>query len=105
MRRTTFGKLPGWAGVSLGIVLLAVGGLLLWGSAYVHNTVPPGRPFRMPATARARRGQRRSVTTDSCSTVRAPMARSIRRCVARQRTSSRRGAGSPAAKRSTAPEL
>ncbi len=39
MRRTTFDKLLGWAGVSLGIVLLAVGGLLLWGSAYVHNTV------------------------------------------------------------------
>jgi hypothetical protein len=39
MRRTTFDKLLGWVGVSLGIVLLAVGGLLLWGSAYVHNTV------------------------------------------------------------------
>jgi hypothetical protein len=39
MRRTTFDKLLGWAGASLGIVLLAVGGLLLWGSAYVHNTV------------------------------------------------------------------
>ena len=39
MRRTTFDKLLGWVGISLGIVLLAVGGLLLWGSAYVHNTV------------------------------------------------------------------
>jgi hypothetical protein len=39
MRRTTFDKLLGWAGASLGIVLLAIGGLLLWGSAYVHNTV------------------------------------------------------------------
>jgi len=39
MRRTTFDKLLGWAGVSLGVVLLAVAGLLLWGSAYVHNTV------------------------------------------------------------------
>jgi hypothetical protein len=39
MRRTTFDKLLGWIGVSLGVVLLAVGGLLLWGSAYVHNTV------------------------------------------------------------------
>jgi len=39
MRRTTFDKLLGWVGVSLGIVLLAAGGLLLWGSAYVHNTV------------------------------------------------------------------
>ena len=39
MRRTTFDKVLGWAGVSLGVILLAVGGLLLWGSAYVHNTV------------------------------------------------------------------
>jgi hypothetical protein len=39
MRRTTFDKLLGWIGVSLGVVLLAVGGLVLWGSAYVHNTV------------------------------------------------------------------
>jgi hypothetical protein len=39
MRRTTFDKLLGWVGVSLGVVLLAVGGLMLWGSAYVHNTV------------------------------------------------------------------
>jgi hypothetical protein len=39
MRRTTFDKILGWAGTSLGIALLAVGGLLLWGSAYIHNTV------------------------------------------------------------------
>jgi hypothetical protein len=39
MRRTTFDKILGWAGSTLGIVLLAVGGLLLWGSAYIHNTV------------------------------------------------------------------
>ena len=39
MRRTTFDKLLGWIGTSLGIALLVVGGLLLWGSAYVHNTV------------------------------------------------------------------
>jgi hypothetical protein len=32
-------ELLGWVGISLGIVLLAVGGLLLWGSSYVHNTV------------------------------------------------------------------
>jgi hypothetical protein len=37
MRRTTFDKLLGWVGASLGIVLLAVGGLLLWGSGYIHN--------------------------------------------------------------------
>ena len=59
MRRTTFDKLLGWAGVSLGIVLLAVSGLLLWGSAYVHNTVtsqlaaqqitfPPAAAFAHP---------------------------------------------------------
>ena len=59
MRRTTFDKLLGWAGVWLGIVLLAVGGLLLWGSAYVHNTVqgqlaaqqitfPPAAAFAHP---------------------------------------------------------
>ena len=39
MRRTTFDKLLGWIGISLGVILLAVGGLVLWGSAYVHNTV------------------------------------------------------------------
>ena len=59
MRRTTFDKLLGWVGVSLGIVLLAVGGLLLWGSSYVHNTVqsqlaeqqitfPPASAFAHP---------------------------------------------------------
>ncbi len=59
MRRTTFDKLLGWIGVSLGVVLLAVGGLLLWGSAYVHNTVqgqlaaqqitfPPASAFAHP---------------------------------------------------------
>ena len=39
MRRTTFDKLLGWIGSSLGVLLLVAGGLLLWGSAYVHNTV------------------------------------------------------------------
>jgi hypothetical protein len=39
MRRTTFDKILGWTGASLAVVLLAVGGLLLWGSAYIHNTV------------------------------------------------------------------
>jgi len=59
MRRTTFDKLLGWVGISLGIVLLAAGGLLLWGSAYVHNTVqsqlseqqitfPPAAAFAHP---------------------------------------------------------
>jgi len=59
MRRTTFDKILGWAGTSLGIVLLALGGLALWGSAYVHNTVqgqlaaqqisfPPAAAFAHP---------------------------------------------------------
>jgi hypothetical protein len=39
MRRTTFDKLLGWIGAGFGVALLVVGGLLLWGSAYVHNTV------------------------------------------------------------------
>ena len=59
MRRTTFDKLLGWIGAGLGVALLAVGGLLLWGSAYVHNTVqgqlsaqqisfPPAAAFAHP---------------------------------------------------------
>src|SRR5215468_12573122 len=59
MRRTTFDKIFGWVGTSLGVVLLAVGGLLLWGSAYIHNTVqgqlaaqqitfPPAAAFAHP---------------------------------------------------------
>jgi hypothetical protein len=59
MRRTTFDKVLGWVGVSLGVVLLAAGGLLLWGSSYVHNTVtsqlssqqiyfPPASAFAHP---------------------------------------------------------
>jgi hypothetical protein len=39
MRRTTFDKILGWTGASLAVVLLAAGGMLLWGSAYIHNTV------------------------------------------------------------------
>jgi hypothetical protein len=59
MRRITFDKLIGTAGVALGVILFAVGGLLLWGSAYVHNTVtnqlaaqqvffPPAAAFAHP---------------------------------------------------------
>jgi hypothetical protein len=59
MRRTTIDKLLGWIGAGLGVALLAVGGLLLWGSAYVHNTVqgqlasqqiyfPPSSAFAHP---------------------------------------------------------
>ena len=59
MRRTTFDKILGWAGTVLGVVLLAAGGLLLWGSAYIHNTVqgqlaaqqitfPPASAFAHP---------------------------------------------------------
>jgi hypothetical protein len=39
MRRITFDKLLGTAGIALGVIMLAVGGLLLWGSAYIHNDV------------------------------------------------------------------
>ena len=39
MRRTSFHKLLAWIGSGLGVLLLVAGGLLLWGSAYVHNTV------------------------------------------------------------------
>src|SRR5579863_7725166 len=39
MRRTTVDKLLGWIGTSIGVALLATAGLLLWGSAYIHNTV------------------------------------------------------------------
>jgi hypothetical protein len=59
MRRTTFDRLLGWIGAGLGVALLAAGGLLLWGSAYVHNTVqsqlaaqqitfPPASAFAHP---------------------------------------------------------
>jgi hypothetical protein len=59
MRRTSFDKLLGWIGSGLGVALLAAGGLLLWGSAYVHNTVqgqlsaqqitfPPAAAFAHP---------------------------------------------------------
>ena len=59
MRRTSFDKLLGWFGSGLGVALLVAGGLLLWGSAYVHNTVqsqlsaqqisfPPAAAFAHP---------------------------------------------------------
>ncbi|HUB42518.1 MAG TPA: hypothetical protein VMA72_27000 [Streptosporangiaceae bacterium] len=59
MRRNTFDKLLGTAGVALGAILLAVGGLMLWGSAYIHNQVtnqlaaqkvyfPPAAAFAHP---------------------------------------------------------
>ncbi len=39
MRRTTFDKLLGWIGTSLGVLLLIVATLVLWASAYIHNNV------------------------------------------------------------------
>jgi hypothetical protein len=59
MRRTTVYKIISWTGASLAVVLLAAGGLLLWGSAYIHNTVqgqlaaqqiyfPPAAAFAHP---------------------------------------------------------
>jgi hypothetical protein len=59
MRRNTFDKLLGTVGVILGVILLAVGGLMLWGSTYIHNQVtsqlaaqkvyfPPAAAFAHP---------------------------------------------------------
>ena len=59
MRRNTFDKLLGIAGVVLGVILLAIGGLTLWGSTYIHNQVtsqlaaqkvyfPPAAAFAHP---------------------------------------------------------
>jgi hypothetical protein len=59
MRRATFDKILGWVGASLGVVLLAIGALSLWGSAYIHNevqgqlasqqiTFPPAAAFAHP---------------------------------------------------------
>jgi hypothetical protein len=39
MRRNRFDKVLGTAGIILGVILLAMGGLLLWGSTYIHNQV------------------------------------------------------------------
>jgi hypothetical protein len=59
MRRNTRTKLLGAAGIALGVIMLALGGLALWGSAYIHNQVtsqlaaqkvffPPGAAFAHP---------------------------------------------------------
>jgi hypothetical protein len=58
MRRNT-NKFLGTAGMVLGVILLAMGGLLLWGSTYIHNQVttqlaaqkiyfPPAAAFAHP---------------------------------------------------------
>ncbi len=39
MRRNPITKLAGAAGIAFGVILLAVAGLTLWGSAYIHNDV------------------------------------------------------------------
>ena len=39
MRRKSFGALAGVAGLVLAVTLGIAGGLLTWGSAYIHNTV------------------------------------------------------------------
>jgi hypothetical protein len=39
MRRNKIEKLMGTLGLVLGVALLAIGGLTLWGSAYIHNDV------------------------------------------------------------------
>jgi hypothetical protein len=59
MRGNTLDKLVGTAGVAIGVIMLAVAGLALWGSAYIHNTVtselaaqqvyfPPAAAFAHP---------------------------------------------------------
>jgi hypothetical protein len=59
MRRNSFDKLLGTVGVVFGVILLAVGGLTLWGSTYIHNQVtnqlaaqkvyfPPASAFAHP---------------------------------------------------------
>jgi hypothetical protein len=59
MRRNTFHKLLGTVGVALGVLLLAMGALTLWGSTYIHNQVtnqlaaqkiyfPPAAAFAHP---------------------------------------------------------
>jgi hypothetical protein len=59
MRRNKFDKILGIAGVCLAVVLVAMGGLLLWGSTYIHNQVttqlaaqkvyfPPAAAFAHP---------------------------------------------------------
>jgi hypothetical protein len=59
MRRNKFDKLLGIAGLCLGVILIAMGGLLLWGSTYIHNQVtsqlaaqkvyfPPASAFAHP---------------------------------------------------------
>jgi hypothetical protein len=59
MRRNTSNKRLGVVGMAAGVILLVVGGLLLWGSAYIHNTVtsqlaaqkvyfPPASAFAHP---------------------------------------------------------
>jgi hypothetical protein len=59
MRRNKFDKVLGIAGMCLGVILLAMGGLLLWGSTYIHNQVtsqlaaqkvyfPPAAAFAHP---------------------------------------------------------
>jgi hypothetical protein len=59
MRRSTFDKLLGIVGITLGVILLAMGGLMVWGSTYIHNQVtsqlaaqkvyfPPAAAFAHP---------------------------------------------------------
>jgi hypothetical protein len=59
MRRNISNKLLGTVGVALGVILLAVGALTLWGSTYIHNQVtnqlaaqkiyfPPASAFAHP---------------------------------------------------------
>ena len=59
MRRITWDKVAGFGGVALAVILAAAAGLMLWGSAYIHNEVrtqlasqqvyfPPAAAFAHP---------------------------------------------------------
>ena len=59
MRRTTTATAAGYTGLALALILAITGSLLLWGSAYIHNTVhnqlaaqqiyfPPATAFTHP---------------------------------------------------------
>jgi hypothetical protein len=55
MRRTTLDKVAGTAGAVIGVIMLAMASLVLWGSAYIHNEVTSQlaaqKVFFPPATA------------------------------------------------------
>ena len=57
MRRFSTRTLLAAASAALAAVLLIAGGLALWGSAYVHNTVSPSSPPSRSASPRRPRSR------------------------------------------------